>query len=110
MATRSSLRHQIHQTLQWIFFVPIVAIWPFASAFPIFGILEAERFDWTTFANCLFVLTGFWAVLAVVLTGTFIMGRQARTDARSSLQNNRALIGGYVVVWSTLYLVFAIFR
>ncbi|MBU3730449.1 MAG: hypothetical protein FGM26_02750 [Beijerinckiaceae bacterium] len=110
MATRSSLRQQVHQTLQWIVFVPIVAIWPFVSAFPIFGILETDRFDLNTFLNCLFALTGFWTVFALAVTASFIMGTQARSDARLSLHNHRGLIGLYVVIWSTLYLIFGIFR
>jgi hypothetical protein len=105
-----SLRHQIHKTLSWLLIFPLLAIWPFISAFPLFGILEATRFDLKTFTNCLFALTGFWAVLGLSITAWFIMGDQARTEARFLLQKRALLIGGYVFVWSTLYMLFAIFK
>ena len=110
MAPEISLRHQIHKTLSWLLIFPLLAIWPFISAFPLFGILEATRFDLNTFTNCLFALTGFWAVLGLTITAWFIMGDQARVEARHSLQKRSFLIGGYVFVWSTLYMLFAIFK
>jgi hypothetical protein len=77
---------------------------------PIVWDFEATRFDLNTFTNCLFALTGFWAVLGLTITAWFIMGDQARVEARHLLQKRSFLIGGYVFVWSTLYMLFAIFK
>ena len=65
MTPEISLRHQIHKTLSWLLIFPLLAIWPFISAFPLFGILEATRFDLNTFTNCLFALTGFFGPFSV---------------------------------------------
>ena len=105
-----SLRHQIYKTLSWLLIFPILAIWPFISTFPMFGILEATRFDLNTFMNSLFALTGFWAVLGLFVTAWFIMGDQARAEVQSSLQKRRFVIGGYAFIWSALYMLFAIFK
>lgn len=110
MPPENSLRHQVHKTLSWLLIFPLLAIWPFISAFPMFGILEANRFDLNTFTNCLFALTGFWAVLGLSVTAWFIMGAQARAEAQSGLQKRSFLIGSYVFVWSMLYMLFAIFK
>ncbi len=110
MAAVSSLRHQIHRTLTWLAIIPIVAIWPFISTFPAFGILEATRFDWVTFLNSIFVLTGFWAVFGLSIAVWFIMGDQARGEARSSLHKLGALIGSYAYAWTILYIIFAIMK
>ncbi len=108
MATVSSLRPQIYRTLSWLVVVPIIAIWPFISTFPAFGILEATRFDVKTFLNCVFFLTGFWTVFGLAITAWFIMGDQARVEARSSIQRRGLFIGAYAAIWTTLYFIFAI--
>lgn len=106
----ATLRPQIYKTLWWLFVVPIAAMWPFISAFPIFGILETTRFDLNTAINSLFALTGFWAILAIVLASWYAMGSNPRANAKTALAHFRAMISFYICLWTCLYMVFVIFR
>jgi len=105
-----ALRPQIYATLWWMCVVPIVATWPFISAFPVFGILEANQFDLNTALDSAFAMTGFWPMLAIDPASWYAMGRKPRAQIKTTLAHFRIAISGYIYLWTGLYMAFVILR
>jgi hypothetical protein len=58
----SVLNKDMPQLIAWIVVVPVLAVWPFLSAFPVFTLIGSSSLSLSTWLNVGFSLTGFWSL------------------------------------------------
>ncbi len=104
--SNSKLKEQIHRTLAWLAFFPIVALWPFISTFPAFSLVGASDIG-IALINIGFLLTGFWAIIGALSVIWFILGSEPRSRIRGYIAAKRLFIGIYASLWTALYALFA---
>lgn len=96
---------RIFYLIAWVIVLPFLAAWPFVSAFPALGLIGRPAFDLATSLNVVFLLTGFWALFSVLLMILWV----TRGRVQSACRYDRGLlIGGYSLLWTSLYIIAAI--
>ena len=96
----AKLKAEMHHLIASIAIVPLLAAWPFLSAFPVFSLMERTEIDISTLLNVIFVFTGFWSVAGSLWIMSWLTNGRVR-PARSP--SKMLVIGGYAALWTGLY-------
>lgn len=98
-----SLKSDLWRTTSWGVLVPVLAIWPFLSAFPIFSLIQEPGGIGRITVLLGFVGTGFWSLLALGLLWSWVRLRSPADE----LKPRRPLglwIATFGALWITAYL------
>lgn len=99
------LKRKMTQTLVWLIMFPFLAVWPFVSAFPLFGLINSSGFDIVMSLNIIFFLSGFWPFAALLFAAFALMHEGTRHAQYQSLRGAGPWIGGYAILWTGLYII-----
>ena len=105
-ATSIRLRAQILELCRWAIGLPALALWPFLSALPAFGIIGRAN-DAAVLPNIMFFMTGFYPAIAVVIAYRMVLGRIEEAGMKSLPQITALGLGAYAALWTVAYGAFA---
>ncbi|WP_156323510.1 hypothetical protein [Bosea sp. AAP35] len=105
----STLKTDITRILAWALFLPVLVVWPFLSAMPLFSLWGGEHTVLSFSINAVMLLFGFWPLLGLYLATMFL--RVEGTGRLGGTRSERGLwLGAYATVWTALYLIIAFAR
>jgi hypothetical protein len=87
----------------WTALVPVLACWPFISAFPAFSLLNGVASSWHAALQVMFFATGFWGFLSVALAVMSLINPAARGAWRATRKERGLQIAVYAMVWTIAY-------
>lgn len=108
MAASMNLKQKTYQASAWIVVFPFLAAWPFISALPLFSLIDSPIVGLSTSLNVIFLLTGFWAVAGAFAMFWWLLRNEARAQRLMNRSDKGLLIGGYSILWTSLYLIAAL--
>jgi hypothetical protein len=88
----------------WSLNLPAMAFWPFISLFPAFALMNGVASGSAMAVHWLFLLTGFWPMLAGALFAGYAMTDAARAERRAKRKPQGVQVGFYATAWSLAYL------
>lgn len=107
--TNSTIKHDVARIIAWSAALPILSIWPFLSAMPLFTLFGDSLSTLALSINIVLLLSGFWPLAAAYAAYAFLrIGTPARQRAPAGERG--LLLGGYATVWTLLYLIVAFAR
>lgn len=107
--TTSTIKHDVTRIVGWSIVLPILSIWPFLSAMPLFTLFGDSLSTLALSINIVLLLSGFWPLAAAYAAYAFLrIGTPTRQRAPASERG--LLLGGYATVWTGLYLIVAFAR
>ncbi len=89
--------------------MPFLAFWPFVSAMPAFALANATSASVIAF-NAIFLLTGFWPCLALLIAYKLVTARMEKGGYPRGKEVTGLAVGVYAMAWTSAYAVFAILR
>jgi len=102
-----NLRKVTFATTAWLLILPLVGLWPFLSAFPLFSILTATTIDLALILNIFFFVTGFWPLLFLYFLSVSLMYGTIRKTNYVIMGFWNPWIGSYIAIWTIVYGSFA---
>lgn len=107
--TTSTIKPDIIRIIAWSVALPIVSIWPFLSAMPLFTLFGDSLSTLALSINIVLLLSGFWPLAGAYAAYAFLR-IDAPTRQRVPAGERGLLLGGYATVWTGLYLIVAFAR
>jgi hypothetical protein len=104
--TTATTKTDITRIIAWSVVLPILSIWPFVSAMPLFTLFGGGLSTLVLSINAVLLLSGFWP-LAAAYAGYAFLRTGMPTDQRAPAGQRGLLLGGYATVWTGLYLIVA---
>jgi len=92
----------------WSILVPLIGLWPFLSAMPIFTLMGGNVTLVTGSLNVLALITGFWAVFPLGLVLWFTLSADGKAAYRSNKSSLLTPITLYVLIWTVGYMLLSI--
>jgi hypothetical protein len=105
--TTATTKPDVTRIIAWSVFLPILSIWPFVSAMPLFTLFGGDLSTLAFSINIILLLSGFWP-LAAAYAGYAFLRIGMPTDQRAPAGQRGLLLGGYATVWTGLYLIVAV--
>jgi hypothetical protein len=101
---KTESKHSIVRILAWMAILPALACWPIVSALPAFAMIGGGLSITSTIVNILLFLTGFWALLTLLLVFLAVRAKPWAGRPRTTRRADRGLmLGAYATIWSALY-------
>lgn len=104
--TTATRKPDVTRIIAWSIVLPVLSIWPFLSAMPLFTLFGGDLSTLALSINIVLLLSGFWPLAAAYACYAFLrIGTPA--DQRAPAGERGLLLGGYATVWTGLYLIVA---
>jgi len=104
--TTSTIKPDIIRIIAWSVALPVLSIWPFLSAMPLFTLFGDSLSSLALSINIILLLSGFWLLAAAYAAYAFLR-TGTQTNQRARAGERGLMLGGYATVWTGLYLIFA---
>ena len=105
----SPLKTDVTRILAWALFLPVLGIWPFLSAMPLFSLFGGGHSVLSFSINAVMLLFGFWPLLGLYVASLVL--RVEGTGRLGGTRSERGLwLGAYATLWTGLYLIIAFAR
>ena len=92
---------RITKIVSWMVAAPFLAVWPFLSALPVFGLINGGGSKTWMWLNIIFALAGFWPVFWLIFVGK--MGATDTGAARIG-QGPGFTLAWYALIWTSAYI------
>ena len=108
MSSAPSRQHGLWNVALWSVLTPLVGLWPFLSAMPLFTLLGGNVTPVTASLNVLAFVTGFWVALPVAIFLWFMLSDEGKSAYRIKKRSYLLPITVYIIVWTIGYMLLSI--